>query len=363
MPLCVVCVCVWERHDSLPPRHTVVETCISTHGVATISRLLKIIGLFCKRDLLKRRYSTKEPYNFKEPTNRSHPIHLYSSAWHIVKTHTPTLSLSHTHSWSQSHFDTDITRWYVWHDSLPPTQVVVETRSLWHWYDPVICGTWCAHKHTETQTLTHTQAHAHAHAHAHSCKNVESLGTSHESKNESWEAHSVCVCVSECVCVRVCVCVYNVSCKHAKTHYVSTPVCAGGNESCYTEMGHVACKKCVFVCVQCVMQRRRNSRLLYNCVRWGQCIMPHRNGHGVHRNELCRPSEWINTQTVVEIRSYRPWRDKQICLLYAIWLIHTCDMYDSFICVSWLVPFCNMTKFCVTWLIASNMTSRSASYV
>jgi len=119
----------------------------------------------------------------------------------------------------------------------------------------------------------------------------------------------------------------------------------------------------VFVFVQCVMQKRKNSLLLYNCVRWGQCIMPHRNGHGVHRNELCRPSEWINTQTVVEIRSYRPWRDKQICLLYAIWLIHTCDMYDSFICVSWLVPFCNMTKFCVTWLIASNMTSRSASYV
>jgi len=35
---------------------------------------LKIIGLFCKRALLKRRYSTKETYNFKEPTNRSHPI-------------------------------------------------------------------------------------------------------------------------------------------------------------------------------------------------------------------------------------------------------------------------------------------------
>jgi len=46
---------------------------IHTCGVATISRLLKIIGI-CKRDLLKRRYSGKETYNFKEPTNRSHPI-------------------------------------------------------------------------------------------------------------------------------------------------------------------------------------------------------------------------------------------------------------------------------------------------
>ena len=42
--------------------------------VATISRLLKIIGLFCKRALQKRLYSAKETYNFKEPTNCSHPI-------------------------------------------------------------------------------------------------------------------------------------------------------------------------------------------------------------------------------------------------------------------------------------------------
>jgi len=43
-------------------------------GVATISRLLKIIGLFCKRALYKRLYPAKETYDFKEPTNRSHPI-------------------------------------------------------------------------------------------------------------------------------------------------------------------------------------------------------------------------------------------------------------------------------------------------
>ena len=38
------------------------------------SRLLKIIGLFCKRTLWKRLYSAKGTYNFKEPTNRSHLI-------------------------------------------------------------------------------------------------------------------------------------------------------------------------------------------------------------------------------------------------------------------------------------------------
>ena len=44
------------------------------YGVATIRRLLKIIGLFCKRALSNRRYSVKETYNLKEPTSRSHPF-------------------------------------------------------------------------------------------------------------------------------------------------------------------------------------------------------------------------------------------------------------------------------------------------
>jgi len=42
--------------------------------VATISRLLKIIGLFCTILGLLQGSFAKETYNFKEPTNRSHPI-------------------------------------------------------------------------------------------------------------------------------------------------------------------------------------------------------------------------------------------------------------------------------------------------
>jgi len=44
------------------------------HWAHTLSRLLEIIRLFCKRALEKRLHSAKETYNFKEPTNRSHPI-------------------------------------------------------------------------------------------------------------------------------------------------------------------------------------------------------------------------------------------------------------------------------------------------
>ena len=44
-----------------------------THGVASISRIDYIIGLFCKKALKKRQYSAQETCNFIDPTNRSHP--------------------------------------------------------------------------------------------------------------------------------------------------------------------------------------------------------------------------------------------------------------------------------------------------
>ena len=43
-------------------------------GVGLVSRIDKILGLFCKRALIKRRYSAKETYNLIDPTDRSHPI-------------------------------------------------------------------------------------------------------------------------------------------------------------------------------------------------------------------------------------------------------------------------------------------------
>ena len=44
------------------------------YGVATASRIDKIVGLFCKRDLYKRLYSAKETCNVIDPTNRSQPV-------------------------------------------------------------------------------------------------------------------------------------------------------------------------------------------------------------------------------------------------------------------------------------------------
>jgi len=49
------------------------------YGVATNSRLLKIIGLFCRISSLLQGSFTKETYNLKEPTTRSHPIRVVGS--------------------------------------------------------------------------------------------------------------------------------------------------------------------------------------------------------------------------------------------------------------------------------------------
>ena len=72
-----VCVCVYMRvcvHTYIHFHLFCTYVVIYRHGVATCSRLHKIIGLFCKRAPWKRRYSAKETCNFKEPSNRSHPI-------------------------------------------------------------------------------------------------------------------------------------------------------------------------------------------------------------------------------------------------------------------------------------------------
>ena len=50
------------------------KVCDYIYGVALVSRIDKMIGLFCKRALLKRRSSAKETYNLVDPTNRSRPV-------------------------------------------------------------------------------------------------------------------------------------------------------------------------------------------------------------------------------------------------------------------------------------------------
>ena len=50
------------------------DTKYRPYGVATVNRLLKIIGLCCRISSLLQGSFAKETCDFKEPTTRSHPI-------------------------------------------------------------------------------------------------------------------------------------------------------------------------------------------------------------------------------------------------------------------------------------------------
>jgi len=67
--------------ESSPPGISHTNTSrISGYWVATVSRLLKIIGLFCRTSSLLWGSFAKETYNCKEPTNQSHLI-AYLNLW------------------------------------------------------------------------------------------------------------------------------------------------------------------------------------------------------------------------------------------------------------------------------------------
>ena len=46
-----------------------------SYGVATVSRIDKIMGLFCRISYLLQVSFAKETNHFIDPTNQSHPIH------------------------------------------------------------------------------------------------------------------------------------------------------------------------------------------------------------------------------------------------------------------------------------------------
>jgi len=145
------------------------------YGVASVSRIDKIIGLFCRISSLLWGSFAKETYNLKEPTHRSHPILWLHGAfqcltwlihmldlirsylkknWHhdthayalCTHTHTHSLSLSlsllHTHSLSisfsriyklNSHFSES--------DAVSPLYLLRHTRA--HNLCEKLQGTWC----------------------------------------------------------------------------------------------------------------------------------------------------------------------------------------------------------------------------
>jgi len=112
--LCDTCNSCWYSDCLIPPmgwlrlvgplqkgpiKETIFKNCMqfllarrlshSTYGVATMSRMLKHIGLFCKRALQKRPIFCKETYIFKHPTNRSlsrfgkEDLEIFRFCWYV----------------------------------------------------------------------------------------------------------------------------------------------------------------------------------------------------------------------------------------------------------------------------------------
>jgi len=97
----------------------VLSTLVNSYGVASTSRLLKIIGLFCKRSLSKRRSSAKETKNLKEPTDCSHPICIGILDLNTISP-PPFLSRTHIHTHTRTHnWKTHINAQWVVNDSQP----------------------------------------------------------------------------------------------------------------------------------------------------------------------------------------------------------------------------------------------------
>jgi len=168
----------YVRHDSFICVTWLLHTCdITWYGVALVSRIDKMIGLFCKRAPWKRRYSSKETCHFIDPTDRSHPIpargHLYvwhdssiCATWLIhVRDTTPMCDItSYLRLLLEAIYMCDMTHSYKWHDSFIcvtwPLHMCDMTPSyVWHnfilvvtarghsyvWHDSFICVTRLIH--------------------------------------------------------------------------------------------------------------------------------------------------------------------------------------------------------------------------
>jgi len=97
----------------------------SWYGVATISRLLKIIGLFCRISSLLKGSFAKETYHFKEPTSRSHPIFCWV---HPISLHCARLKVDGFFFWLANQTSTYIYR--DQHKLLAPTYISLSSEEI-----------------------------------------------------------------------------------------------------------------------------------------------------------------------------------------------------------------------------------------
>jgi len=109
--LCVTLLYVtWRTHLRVIWRD--IRDVTHSYGLASTSRLLKIIGLFCRISSLFKGSFAKETYCFKEPTSRSHRI------CHITHLCVPCLiRVCHDSSTCNMTHSRATWRIHMWHDT------------------------------------------------------------------------------------------------------------------------------------------------------------------------------------------------------------------------------------------------------
>ena len=176
-------LCIWRYDDFFKTVDVVART--HTYGVATISRLLKIIGLFCKRALWKRLYSAKETCNFKEPTNRSHPI-----CTHILRT-------------DQNDRDARVSTFAHMHTLCTHIHTLMYTLTHPRTYTHIVTHLHVyTHKDTHTHTHTYTRTHTHISTHSHTRTHARSPYQSQGDRQQT-VCRGVCIYMCVCACVHV----------------------------------------------------------------------------------------------------------------------------------------------------------------
>ena len=128
---------VHKRHDSFTYATWRTHMRNTTYYLFTSG--VKMIGLFCKRDLSKRRYSAKETYNFKGLTNHSHPIATWPITYLSAGNDRYIFDMTHSyvpwliHQWKM----TDLSLMWL---------VYLYKKNVWHSYEYYIHMPWPVHR-------------------------------------------------------------------------------------------------------------------------------------------------------------------------------------------------------------------------
>jgi len=331
------------RHDAAltsSPAHTrLIQMCDVTpsyvcYGVATISRLLKIIGLFCRiLTLLQTR-----PISLRSLLIVATPYDAHSGTMPLRprRLHTRVMC--------------DMTRWRVCNGAFLCAAWLIHV-----WHDSFLCATWLIYM----RDMTHLS--------------VRHYSSRHDAA--AWPTNTRCVWHDSSLCatwlIHMCDMTHSYV-RHDSLIYVTWLIhmCAMPHSYVHHDVfSHgrcdlVACTR--KMCVPWLIHMCDTKRSIHRCDMTHSYVPWH-----IHMCNITHSYVRHDTFICDITHSYV----RHDTLIYVTWLIHMCDMthsyvrHDTFICATWHIHTCNMTHsyvqhdtfICATWHI--NICDMTHSYV